>query len=141
VSKQILSISHGHVLKEETMKADDLDPLHKAALELALQMTLKENDAGRVEQVRGMLRDRSRSWLDVATFASYHQQCRNLHLKPWETPPIHAGDADPPHDDVHKIEGAQKLAQRMRKLGISIFAPDPDRAIAEAEAPAQQSSS
>jgi hypothetical protein len=69
------------------MKADDLDPLHKAALELALQMTLKENDAGRVEQVRGMLRDRSRSWLDVATFASYHQQCRNLHLKPWETPP------------------------------------------------------
>ena len=29
----------------------------------------------------------NRSWEEVAQFAARHQQCKNLRLKPWETPP------------------------------------------------------
>ena len=62
-----------------TIEKIDLD-----ALELAIEQTLAEDDKGRVEQVTHMLEE---DWWHGATFASYHRQRENLHLKVWESPP------------------------------------------------------
>jgi hypothetical protein len=45
-------------------------------------------------------------WAGAAKFAAYHQQNKNLHLRPWEDPPCFFRATDKPdpkrfgHDDV-----------------------------------------
>jgi hypothetical protein len=64
-------------------------------------------------------------WIEAAIFAVYDLQSRALHLRPWETPPCFAGDRD---------TEAMKLVRRMRKARISLWHPDPLRALADSAA-------
>jgi hypothetical protein len=122
----------------------ELTEADRAALQLALDMTLADDppDPGRVEQVQDFLRERS--WFNVASFCSYHQQMRRLNLHPAKKPPCWiAGDdeansilaagpqkaMDGSDFDISDCEGA-RLYKRMVGLGISAFHPDPLTAIA-----------
>jgi hypothetical protein len=53
-------------------------------------------------------------WIEIAMHCCYGMQNRNLRLKPWQSPPLHAGEDDP-------------LWTRMQKLRISRFSADPLR--------------
>jgi hypothetical protein len=99
-----------------------------AALELALEHTLAETDAGRVEQVRDMLADPSRTRLEVLKFCSFHRQMATLKLRPWDAPPCCAERAS--DDDGG---AAMRLLERMRKARVSKWHPDPLAAIEVAE--------
>ena len=110
-----------------TIEKNDLD-----ALELAIEQTLAVDDAGRREQVDSMLEE---DWWHGATFASYHRQCENLHLKVWESPPccFDEDNIDADADDIRGGEPALQLLQEMLDLGISRWHPDPLAAIEAAQ--------
>ena len=126
---------------------DDLTEADRAALQLALDLTLANDpeDEGRVEQVQSMLADRT--WHDVASFCSYHQQMERLNLHPWQMPPawiITDAMADEilakgpvlsatgSGEDIGNASIA-RLTKRMLQWGVSVFHPDPLRAVAEAQ--------
>jgi hypothetical protein len=98
----------------------------KAALERAMALKLASKDKGEVEQIESMLKDRTRTWREVAEFASYSAQIDALKLMPWQNPPC---VCDPDRD-----EPGDRLLRRMLKAGVSQFHPDPVAALAEAEA-------
>jgi hypothetical protein len=100
-----------------------------AALELALKLTLEEKDQDRVEQVQNMLADPTRTRDEVLQFCAYHRQMDALKLRPWEIPPCWI-DAD---DYAELPPTVAALAKQMRAAGISLFHPDPKRALAEAD--------
>jgi hypothetical protein len=100
-------------------KNDTVSHLDREALDRCVALTLAEPDKGRVEQVRSMLADRD--WLDVAQFCSYHRQIASLKLLPWEDPPCVAGTG---RDDK-----AARLAGQLLTAGLSVFEPDPARAL------------
>jgi hypothetical protein len=124
----------------------DLSEVDRAALQLALDLTLANDppDPGRVEQVTDFLN--GRPWYEVATFASYHQQMARLHLRPWQSPPcwivdreeaeaiLEEGPEPARNDRSVDVSNCQtaRLTIAMLDLGISPFHPDPAKAIAEA---------
>ena len=75
-----------------------------------------------------------RSWEEVAQFAARHQQCKNLRLKPWETPPCHGAVnlAAPGTDVDESFPAANRLLQRLLDAGLSQWEPDPEAALAPA---------
>jgi hypothetical protein len=96
--------------------------LDREALQRALR-TLKTKDPSRRHQLEG-------DWEEAATFAAYCLQCDNLHLKPWQPPPCWA-DEDRPRDD-HPSAGkvaAWELHRRLVAAGLSMYEPDPVRAL------------
>src|SRR6478672_6805926 len=105
-----------------------MDEIDKEALTRALELTKAEPD--RAEQIESMLKDRS--WEEVAQFAAYHQQCKNLRLKPGETPPCHGAVnlAEPGTGADESFPAANRLLQRMMDSGLSQWEPDPERALA-----------
>ena len=107
---------------------NDYPEADRIAFQLAIEMTLRDKDPSRIAQIKAMLeRD---PLIDVAQFASYHQQMQNLNLQPWERPPCWVDpDAVPPSSNDPGVV----LTRRMRKAGISGYHPDPLRALAEAE--------
>jgi hypothetical protein len=117
-------------------EADEFDAVDRAALVLAIELTLQETDQGRVQQVRSMLHDPDRSWDETAHFCSYHQQMNALNLHPWELPPL---SIYPDDADYMKIRGRQvtpeavTLLKRMLDAGISRYHPDPLAALAAVE--------
>jgi hypothetical protein len=119
-------------------EGDELDPVDRAALELAVKLTLEEKDLGRVQQVRSMLADLHRPWLEVAEFCSYHQQKRALCLGPGQLTPC---GIYPDDEEFMAIRGSRvsleavKLLRRMLDAGVSRFHPDPMTALKEAEHP------
>jgi hypothetical protein len=75
------------------------------------------------EQIESMLA--TDKFEEVGSFAAFSAQCDALHLMPWEAPPLYASQGE-----------ALELRERMDRLGVSKFEPDPVAAIAEAEAKA-----
>ena len=117
------------------MTPDDLDPVDKAALELAMQMARQED--GRGEQLDAMLKG-GEPWFTIAQFAAYCCQTTNLNLTPWETPPCWVDGDDPDNTPrgPKELDGrvkAAKLCRQMRKLGISEWHHDPLAAIEAAK--------
>ena len=108
----------------------DLDPVDREALERAIELARKQ-DAGRRRQIDDMLADPARPWFETATFASYVMQCRTLHLKPWQTPPVHADEdadaGDAPHTGYAE---AQALLRRLLAAGLSRWEPEPLKRLA-----------
>src|SRR4051812_31851662 len=103
---------------------DDLADLDRDALERCVALTLAEPDTGRVAQVTSMLR--KQDWRETAEFCAYHRQIDALRLFPWEDPPcIAEGGRD---------GKAVKLAAQLVAAGISIYEPDPARALRAARA-------
>jgi hypothetical protein len=75
----------------------------------------------------------SPEWIEEARRCAACAQMLTLGLRPWQCPPVHASDTV--GDDRYGERPAEvELRQRMIKLGISIFEPDPLAALAAAEA-------
>ena len=115
----------------------DLSQTDRDALARSIEVTRRESPA-RSKQLDAMLRDPSRSWLQVGRFACSCAQTSALHLPPWQPPPCWVTDIDRAldADDDEPRRGwnaAGKLLQKMLALGISRFEPNPPQAIAEAE--------
>ena len=112
-----------------------LTAIDRDALERAL-VACRAQSKARAEQIDHMLADPSRSWQEVARFASYSAQMDSLRLNPWQSPPCQAGLNDlktqPPGDPRGKFESAA-LLQRLLEAGLSGYEPDPLAAITEAE--------
>ncbi len=102
---------------------EDFDLIDREALNRALEVTLAEDEQGRSEQVRSMLTDDG--WWYASSFCAYHQQCKALNLKPWESPPCHV-DLE---DRRCREHGAVRLLKRMLSLGISRYDPTPLKSI------------
>ena len=66
-------------------------------------------------------------------FASYSAQCDALHLKPWETPPCDTWGTVPDPSSWGSRPAEIELRDRLLAAGISVFEPDPVKALAEAE--------
>lgn len=98
---------------------DDFDAVDREALNRALQLTLAEDEQGRVEQVRWMLTDDG--WWYAASFCASHRQYATLNLKPWQSPPCDVDDDNPPDRD----HDAVRLLKRMLSHGISQYDPTP----------------
>ena len=78
----------------------------------------------------------SRPWERVGRFAAGCAQSRALHLQPWETPPLGIRDIEAAlnaPEDAKRIGDAARLLQKLLRLGLSKFEPDPLQAIAAAE--------
>jgi hypothetical protein len=99
---------------------DDLDAIDREALEMSMAKAMEE----RAEQIAYKLKNES--WREVAEFAAYACQCDSLHLKPWEAPPCSI------FDEERDPEGA-RLLHRMLDAGISMYHPDPLKALKEAD--------
>jgi hypothetical protein len=105
-----------------------IDPTDLAALELAMKMS-RTASPDRCKQLDAMLED-GRPWIDVAEFAAYDQQMDNLHLKPWQVPPLHVDDPNNPGAGEGE---AAALLRRMLRAGVSRWHPDPNAAAIAAE--------
>jgi hypothetical protein len=98
--------------------------IDREALQRALRIAKAENK----QQITAKLKDEP--WEDVALFAAYCCQCDTLNLKPWQLPPMDAGD-DKPRDET-PLAGrvaAWELRRRLIKAGLSAYEPDPIRAL------------
>lgn len=99
--------------------ASDFDAKDLAALERCLKIVCEEgSDAG--EFFEGLLKERDRT--DVLLSACYHVQMKSLQLHAWEIPPC-----------IGRGAAAQRLADRMMQLGLSVYEPDPLAALAAAK--------
>lgn len=106
------------------MTASTLTKIDRAALQRCIDLVLADaSDPGRAEQIRDMLADRTRPWLETARLACSVLQTRALGLKPWESPPCCSnGEGDEPE---------HKLARKLIDAGLSTYEPDPLRALRE----------
>jgi hypothetical protein len=98
--------------------------IDRAALQKALRMAKAENG----EQIKAKLK--TEPWEKVAKFAAYCCQCDALNLKPWQLPPMDMED-DKPRDDspLAGRVAAWELRRRLIAAGLSVFEPDPIRAL------------
>jgi hypothetical protein len=110
------------------------------ALERGLALALADDDPTERRR-REKLRDVEKglntwdTWQAVAESACYGLQCRNLALKPWECPPMRSSPGATGHGRRYFNDPrAAALRQRLIDAGLSIFEPDPIRALAEVEA-------
>jgi hypothetical protein len=110
-----------------------MDEIDKEALTRALELTKAEPE--RAERLESMLKDRS--WEEVAQFAAQHQQCKNLGLKPGETPPCHGAVnlSAPGTAADESFPAANRLLQRLLDAGLSQWEPDPEAALAPSASP------
>lgn len=73
-------------------------------------------------------------WIRIATRLVSVAQSANLHLRPWQAAPIDTCDDGLVDDDCYgRRSGEVALRRRMVAAGVSIFEPDPERALADAE--------
>lgn len=103
---------------------DDLSDRDRDALERCVALTLAEPDTGSVAQVTSMLS--RHDWRERAEFCAYHRQIAALRLFPWENPPCVA--------EGGRDGKAVKLAAQLVAAGLSIYEPDPARALRAAQA-------
>jgi hypothetical protein len=68
-----------------------------------------------------------RDWFEVARFASYHQQVKNLRCTPWESPPCWIGS------DASVGPQYLEIGRRLVQAGLSLFEPDPLKALQDAK--------
>jgi hypothetical protein len=96
----------------------------REALQRALRMAKAENK----QQIKAKLK--TEPWIEVALFAAYSLQIDNLNLKPWQSPPMHMGD-DKPRDEspLAGRVAAWALRRKLLAAGLSVFEPDPVRAL------------
>ena len=106
-----------------------------AALERAVAM-YRSASAENFRGVDSMLANGT-PWSEVAEYASYHCQVRNLGLPPWQPAPCKIDDiaaALKVQDPQRGYRAAAMLLQRMLRNNLSRFEPDPVAACEAAEA-------
>jgi hypothetical protein len=110
-----------------------LDESDRAAMQEAIDLMRRAGgtDAERIER-----KLREDGFEEAGLGAAYHCQYEALRLKPWDFPVCWLApdqiDAIIAAGDDEKRYGAARLARRMLDAGVSLFAPDPERALREA---------
>jgi hypothetical protein len=104
--------------------------LNVAAAQRALQQTLKDPEQHN-HFTRKMHED---GWPEAARDAAYHQQIEHLGLKPWQSPPVMLECDYQKFDDVlakpdHADYAPVLLTTKLIRHGVSVFEPDPLRAL------------
>ena len=105
--------------------------IDRDALRRAIELARAESPETR-QQIDAKLK--TEPWEEIAGFAAYSCQCTRLRLKPWEAPPVHSDDEVTRPDRYGSRPQEVALRQRMIKLGVSVYEPDPIPAIEAAEA-------
>jgi hypothetical protein len=108
----------------------------REALKRAFDLASAESEEERAHIERIRAED---GWQRAAETAAYHLQDHALGLQPWQPPPCwirgnpdsHLAGAD---DGIMGWHAAAKLVQRLLACGLSRFEPNPERALATAEA-------
>jgi hypothetical protein len=111
-----------------------MNPIDKEAYELAI--TIASRDP--VERPRIEARfAKGESFREIGRDCAYSCQCDSLGLMPWQLPPSHAGNRsmlnEPPGNASGRRESAELLL-RMKRLGISVWHPDPIKECERVEA-------
>jgi hypothetical protein len=111
----------------------ELSEVDRAAGEMAIAMA-KEAES-EVERRRIEEDLATKPWIEVAEACAYGCQCRNLRLKPWQSPPIWLVGVAPEDaaDDHRGGRRAATLLARMSAAGVSYLHPNPLAALAAAE--------
>jgi hypothetical protein len=99
-----------------------LTRIDRDAMKRAIEIVRRRDQKSR-EQIDEMLRDDK--FEEVGSFAAFSAQIDALHLLPWQPPPLYAVRGE-----------ALELRERMERLGLSKFEPDPVAACEAAEAKA-----
>jgi hypothetical protein len=92
----------------------------KQALKRAIKMARVESpeSAGQIDRRMA----EGQSFEEIGRSAAYGCQCRNLRLKPWESPPVYA--------ELHPDQpGALELLNKLLAAGLSRWEPDPITAL------------
>lgn len=108
------------------MKAID-----RAAMTAAIEQMRSESAASRalIDEIIA-----KQGFEEAGETAAYHCQCKALHLKPWQPPPMHAQPrADGRDDGSLGWRRAELLLQRLLAAGLSKYEPDPVGALARIE--------
>src|SRR6266850_1880229 len=110
----------------------ELSEVDRAAGELAIGMEKAESEVWRQRIEEDLA---TKPWIEVAEACAYGCQCRNLRLKPWQSPPIWLVGVAPEDaaDDHRGGYRAAVLLQCMLDAGVSYLHPDPVAALAAAE--------
>jgi len=111
-----------------------MNEVDKAALALAIEAVRKESPS-QCQRIDDRLAA-GEDWTDIGKSCAYHRQIVVLDLMPWQSPPCYAdpGALREPFGDPRAARESAELLQRLLRLGLSRFEPDPLAAIAEAEA-------
>jgi hypothetical protein len=102
---------------------------------LRLAMSMARRDPRRAAQLDAKLAD-GEPWVEVAERAAYGCQVDALRLKPWQPPPCRVEVGWTDGDGLGALGGVQmasELLERMLRLKISRWHPDPVAAIEAAE--------
>jgi hypothetical protein len=101
-------------------------------------MEIAKRDPMREHQLESMRKDDKRPWEERALFACSCVQSETMALRPWETAPCDA--VDEPHPTIARLDGqmrewrkAHAVVERLLKLDLSPYEPDPLGAIRRAE--------
>jgi hypothetical protein len=122
-----------------------LSPVDQEALERAIEIVRnrpEKEDPGRRQQIDHLLEHEG--WFTAATFCAYSCQRDTVHPKLWQPVPCDIedleGDLAKGDDGKGGQYRAALLLKRMLAAGLSMYEPDPIRALAEAKrrAPRQQ---
>jgi hypothetical protein len=110
-----------------------IDPLDHAAFELAIEIARRESAMMR-HRIDSYFAD-GRSFESVGRSAAYHCQIESLGLLPYQSPPCYADlrYLNAPYGDPGAKRESAELAIRMRRCGVSRWAPNPVVACEAAE--------
>jgi hypothetical protein len=101
------------------MRKVDRDAMQRALVEA------RQESPGPANQLAWL--EREFGWERAGDQASYNCQCRNLALRPWQSPPMSANITD--EDDSMGPAGGRKAAavllKRLLDAGLSRYEPDP----------------
>ena len=119
-----------------------MTPTDRAALTLAVELYRAASRTQR-QRIDAQLA-KGDDWEDVATYCAFHCQVERLGLPPWLHPPCNVLDietaltATDERSERTGYRAAAQLLKRMLDAGVSKYEPDPQGALARAEAERRQ---
>jgi hypothetical protein len=106
-----------------------LSDLDKGAMQRAI--AILRLDSTTAEQIEHKLK--REGFEKAGHFASYAVQCDLLNLRPWQAPPAHTRATIPDPNVYGERPGEIELRDRLLVAGLSVFEPNPTKALVEAE--------
>jgi len=109
----------------------ELDAVDHETLQRAFAMACAQSPE---ERARFEKKLRKEGWEKAHLAAAYACQCRSLKPKPWEAPPMDSQNEVDPSGGYGRTEAEVGLRLRLLEANLSVYEPDPEAALAAAEA-------
>jgi hypothetical protein len=111
-----------------------MNKLDRDAFARAIAQMQAEDAGSHGRQLIDALLAKGQSFEETGETAAYYCQCKALHLKPWQSPPMYAAPRlDGPDDGSAGWKQAELLAYRLRAANLSKYEPDVLGALERAE--------